>query len=205
MPRSRSRSFESMTRSATASLARKVPAWRSMASTRVVLPWSTWAMMAMLRIVGAHRRRFPILWCRCRCVGVLLKPAKTRPVQFISRCFCRRLRRLPFGTADVTLDVGILVATQRTHVVLPQELITEIDAIVGPRGRSAFIAETVKAELRRRWWLNYLADEEPIMKDEDHPEFANGTKAWLDELRRPWQERVERIIADGLAEEKKAG
>jgi hypothetical protein len=30
------------------SFERKVPLWRSMASTRVVLPWSTWAMMAML-------------------------------------------------------------------------------------------------------------------------------------------------------------
>jgi hypothetical protein len=27
-----------------------VPLWRSMASTSVVLPWSTWAMMAMLKI-----------------------------------------------------------------------------------------------------------------------------------------------------------
>src|SRR3984893_16354685 len=52
MPRSRSRSFESITRSATVSLSRKVPLWRSMASTSVVLPWSTWAMMAMLRILG---------------------------------------------------------------------------------------------------------------------------------------------------------
>src|SRR6266404_920605 len=50
MPRSRSSSFESITRSTTASLARKVPLWRSMASTRVVLPWSTCAMIAMLRI-----------------------------------------------------------------------------------------------------------------------------------------------------------
>ena len=39
------------TRSATASLARKVPACFSIASTSVVLPWSTWAMMAMLRMV----------------------------------------------------------------------------------------------------------------------------------------------------------
>src|SRR5579884_414495 len=51
MPRSRSRSFESITRSATASLARKVPDWRSIASTSVVLPWSTWAMMAILRML----------------------------------------------------------------------------------------------------------------------------------------------------------
>ena len=49
MPFSRSRSPESRTRSTTASLARNTPDWRSIASTSVVLPWSTWATMAMLR------------------------------------------------------------------------------------------------------------------------------------------------------------
>src|SRR5271157_2971218 len=49
MPRSRSSSLESITRSTWASLARKVPLWFSMASTSVVFPWSTCAMMAMLR------------------------------------------------------------------------------------------------------------------------------------------------------------
>src|SRR5664279_3998193 len=51
MPRSRSNSLESITRSTWVSLARKVPLWFSMASTRVVFPWSTCAMMAMLRIL----------------------------------------------------------------------------------------------------------------------------------------------------------
>src|SRR6478735_4340672 len=49
MPRSRSRSFESITRSTVAALSRNTPVCLSMASTSVVLPWSTWAMMAMLR------------------------------------------------------------------------------------------------------------------------------------------------------------
>ena len=49
MPRSRSSSPESSTRSVTSWLARKAPLCRSKASTRVVFPWSTWAMMAMLR------------------------------------------------------------------------------------------------------------------------------------------------------------
>src|ERR1022692_239615 len=51
MPRSRSNSLESITRSTWVSLARKVPLWFSMASTRAVFPWSTCAMMAMLRIL----------------------------------------------------------------------------------------------------------------------------------------------------------
>ncbi|MOA44591.1 hypothetical protein D3C78_1668940 [compost metagenome] len=50
MPRSRSMSFESITQVATCSLARKAPACFSRPSTRVVLPWSTWAIMAMFRM-----------------------------------------------------------------------------------------------------------------------------------------------------------
>src|SRR6516162_5679230 len=50
IPRSRSSSFESRARSATCWLARNAPLWRSIASTKVVLPWSTWAMIAMLRM-----------------------------------------------------------------------------------------------------------------------------------------------------------
>src|SRR4051794_38621134 len=53
MPFSRSRSMESMTRSRTepssAWWAVNTPDSHSMASTSVVLPWSTWAMMATLR------------------------------------------------------------------------------------------------------------------------------------------------------------
>src|SRR5262245_46959611 len=52
MPFSRSRSMESRMRSGTVSLARKIPLCHSMASTSVVLPWSTWAMIARLRRSG---------------------------------------------------------------------------------------------------------------------------------------------------------
>ena len=43
---------------------------------------------------------------------------------------------------------------QRTHVVLPQALIKEIDAVVGPRGGGAFLVETARAELTRRQLLD---------------------------------------------------
>src|SRR3954454_7544807 len=49
MPFSRSRSIESMTRSATSWFSRNAPDCQSIASTSVVFPWSTWAMMATLR------------------------------------------------------------------------------------------------------------------------------------------------------------
>ncbi len=52
MPFSRSRSFESIMRSSTESswCAAKAPACLSIPSTMVVLPWSTWATMATLRM-----------------------------------------------------------------------------------------------------------------------------------------------------------
>src|SRR3954468_17699727 len=53
MPFSRSRSIESMTRSRTEPSSawcwEKTPDCQSIASTNVVLPWSTWAMIATLR------------------------------------------------------------------------------------------------------------------------------------------------------------
>ena len=49
MPFSRSSALESITRSTTSWFSRNTPLCQSMASTSVVLPWSTWATMAMLR------------------------------------------------------------------------------------------------------------------------------------------------------------
>ena len=63
MPFSRSRSIESMTRSATdpssAWCALKAPLCQSIASTSVVLPWSTCATIATLR--RSSRRALPVL------------------------------------------------------------------------------------------------------------------------------------------------
>src|SRR3954469_11819695 len=59
MPRSRSSSLLSIARSATRSFARNVPLWCSSASTRVVLPWSTCAMIATLRRSGLATSALP--------------------------------------------------------------------------------------------------------------------------------------------------
>ena len=56
MPFSRSRSPESITRSTRAARSPNAPEARSMASTRVVLPWSTCATMATLRRRGRAPR-----------------------------------------------------------------------------------------------------------------------------------------------------
>ena len=76
------------------------------------------------------------------------------------------------------------MATQRAHIVLPDDLIAEIDSAVGPRGRSAFLVETARAELRRRNLLSFLRSDRPAWQEQDHPELASGGAAWVRKLRK---------------------
>ena len=95
MPRSRSWSIESMTRSTTSWFSRHTPDCWSMASTSVVLPWSTWAMiatfrtssrLALLSLMGtgylckmATRQRVPEMMTRSRApLGPDGRPAKPK-------------------------------------------------------------------------------------------------------------------------------
>ena len=82
------------------------------------------------------------------------------------------------------------MGSQRAHIVLPQDLIEEIDRTVGPRGRSAFLVETARAELRRRNLLTFLRSKGPVWKDEDHPELADGSAAWVRRIRQENEARM---------------
>jgi hypothetical protein len=82
------------------------------------------------------------------------------------------------------------MGSQRAHIVLPQELIEEIDSVVGPRGRSAFLVETARAELRRRRLLAFLRDDQPAWKESDHPELSAGSGAWVKRIRSESEKRI---------------
>ncbi len=75
------------------------------------------------------------------------------------------------------------MSTRRAHVLLPEDLLREIDAIVGPRGRSAFLVETARNEVRRQKLWRFLESKEPAWKDKDHPELAGGAADWVRNLR----------------------
>ncbi len=63
---------------------------------------------------------------------------------------------------------------QRTHVVLPETLVAEIDALVGQRKRSAFLAEVAAREVRRRRLLALLARDAPPWNPAEHPEIERA-------------------------------
>jgi hypothetical protein len=84
-------------------------------------------------------------------------------------------------------------ATKRAHIVLPEEIVREIDKIAGSRGRSAFLADLAGREIKRQQLLNMFKREEPIWKDEDHPELKDGAPAWVRKIRGENETRFEKI------------
>lgn len=78
------------------------------------------------------------------------------------------------------------MADVRTHVILPEALVAEIDALVGQRRRSAFLAEVAAREVRRRHLLAILDRDSAAWNPADHPDIekAGGAAAWVRRLRR---------------------
>lgn len=77
---------------------------------------------------------------------------------------------------------------RRGHVVLPEELLREIDARVGQRKRNEFIQEAIQEKLNYlgrieafRWVAGSIADGE--VPEWDTPE---STAEWLRALREEW-------------------
>jgi hypothetical protein len=85
--------------------------------------------------------------------------------------------------------------TKRTHIVIPQELVAEIDTVVGKRGRSAFLTQAAEKELMRLRQLKALGAAAGSWKDEDHPELRQGAAKWVKKLRREYDRRFEKVTA----------
>lgn len=86
------------------------------------------------------------------------------------------------------------MVVRRAHVLLPEDLVAEIDRLVGARKRSAFLADLARRELKRRKLVEILASPDPIWKDEDHPELAEGAEAWVRRLRTEAEHRFEKQL-----------
>jgi hypothetical protein len=86
-----------------------------------------------------------------------------------------------------------MTSTKRAHIVLPEELVREIDKIAGSRGRSAFLADLAKREIKRQQLIEIFKSKEPIWKDEDHPELKDGAAAWVRKMRAENEARFQRI------------
>ena len=83
--------------------------------------------------------------------------------------------------------------TKRTHVILPELLVDQIDRLVGKRGRSRFLAEVAEREIARLRQVRALERAAGAWKDEDHPELKEGAARWIETLRAQDEERFLRV------------
>jgi len=84
---------------------------------------------------------------------------------------------------------------KRTHIVIPHQLVAEIDILVGKRGRSAFLTQAAEKELMRLRQIKALESASGSWKDKDHPELKQGAAKWVKKLRREYDRRFEKATA----------
>ena len=83
---------------------------------------------------------------------------------------------------------------KRTHVVVPEELVKEIDRVSGKRKRSWFITQAVKKEIKRLDFLKAVKETAGVWSDKDHPEFKKGVESWVRNLRDEDEKRLKKIM-----------
>lgn len=79
---------------------------------------------------------------------------------------------------------------KRTHVVVPEELIREVDRLSGKRKRSQFITHAIKREIQRLNYIVAVKETAGAWKEKDHPELIDGSENWVRELREEDKKRL---------------
>ena len=82
---------------------------------------------------------------------------------------------------------------KRTHVVVPEELVEEIDRLSGKRKRSWFITKAITREIKRLNYLNAVKETAGAWDDKDHPEFKKGLESWVRSLRDEDEKRLKEL------------
>ncbi len=84
---------------------------------------------------------------------------------------------------------------KRTHVVLSEQLVKDIDMLVGIRQRSSFLTQAAQRELMRLRQIKTLDEAAGAWKDKDHPELKQGAAKWVKKLRRESEGRFKKVTA----------
>lgn len=84
----------------------------------------------------------------------------------------------------------------RTHIVIPSEIVTEVDQIVGRRKRSQFVTEAVMDKLRRVKLRQAAHQVVGSLQDVETPgwETPESTAAWVRASRQMDDARLRRSV-----------
>ena len=88
------------------------------------------------------------------------------------------------------MEWDLIMSSRRTHIVIPEPLVSEIDRLVGKRGRSEFLTQAAEKELRRLQQIKALEGGVSSWRDKDHPELQGGAAKWVRELRKENERRL---------------
>jgi metal-responsive CopG/Arc/MetJ family transcriptional regulator len=75
------------------------------------------------------------------------------------------------------------VALARTNLTLPQDLMAEVDALAGPRGRSRYVAEAVAQRVKRDKLGKAIRETAGVMVGKPGWMSPDEVVAWVDTLR----------------------
>lgn len=81
---------------------------------------------------------------------------------------------------------------RRTHVVLEERLVKDIDRLVGPRRRSSFLTEAAEEKLMRYRQIAALKAAAGAWEDADHPELKQGSAQWVRKMRQEGERRFKK-------------
>ena len=84
----------------------------------------------------------------------------------------------------------------RTHIVVPEALIQEVDRVAGKRRRSRFVEEAIREKLSRQALGAALAATAGVLDPSDYPEWENPGEisAWVKAGRQEDDARLERKV-----------
>ncbi len=82
---------------------------------------------------------------------------------------------------------------KRTHIVVPDELIREVDRLSGKRKRSKFITRAIQREIQRLDYIMAVRETSGVWDEKDHPELKDGVEDWVKTLRKEDIKRLEEI------------
>ncbi len=62
----------------------------------------------------------------------------------------------------------------KAHLVIPREILEEVDKVAGKRKRSLFITDATREKLERERFLRALDETQGAWSDKDHPELKTS-------------------------------
>ena len=88
--------------------------------------------------------------------------------------------------------------TTKAHLVIPRDLLEEVDQIAGKRRRSSFIAEATREKLQKERFLKTLEETQGAWSDKNHPDLktARDIEQFVSNKRQSYRKRLKRITTE---------